>query len=71
MHHSPERLEPLVETTGCPVSRRDVTCRVQYVAADGRRSLVSFQCTMEGRCGIPSWDPCPLYVRYLEDSRMR
>lgn len=66
-----ERLEPLVESMGCPVSRRDVTCRVQYVVAAGERSLVNFECTMEGRCGIPSWDPCPLYVRYLEDRRPR
>jgi hypothetical protein len=57
--------ESQVETKRCPVCGREVTCRVIYTAS-GERRLVHFECSIEGKCGIPSWDPCPLYVDYLE-----
>ena len=55
-----------VESRGCPVYGAEVTCRVGYVTHAGEHILSRFECNMEGMCGIPSWDPCPLYVRYLE-----
>lgn len=55
-----------VETLMCPVCGAEVSCKVSYAVAGGRRSLVGFECEREGRCGIPSWDPCPLYVRHVE-----
>lgn len=58
-----------VESQGCPVYGAEVTCRVGYVTHAGERTLSRFECNMEGMCGIPSWDPCPLYVRYLEQHR--
>jgi hypothetical protein len=29
-------------------------------------ALVRFECTMEGMCGSPVWDPCPMYMAYME-----
>jgi hypothetical protein len=55
-----------VESLGCPVYGAEVTCKVTYHVADGKIDLTEFECNMEGMCGIPSWDPCPLYVSYLE-----
>lgn len=57
--------ESQMEKRLCPVCGREVTCRVIYTVS-GERRLVDFECSTEGECGIPSWDPCPLYVDYLE-----
>ena len=29
-------------------------------------TLVRFDCSMEGMCGAPIWDPCPMYLAYME-----
>jgi hypothetical protein len=55
-----------VESMSCPVCGREVTCRVSYHDREGKRTLTYFECAMDGLCGIPRWDPCPLYVRCLE-----
>ena len=56
-----------VEKLGCPVCGATVTLSTTYRHTDsGGRSLVDFGCDMEGKCGISLWDPCPLYVAYLE-----
>jgi hypothetical protein len=33
---------------------------------ENKDALVRFECTMEGMCGSPIWDPCPMYVAYME-----
>jgi hypothetical protein len=66
MTNAPDRDDAGVESIGCPVHGGDVTCKVKYVTKEGVHTLVDFECNMEGMCGIPSWDPCPLYVAYLE-----
>ncbi len=55
-----------VESLGCPVYGGEVTCKVTYHIVGGKIDLSEFECSMEGMCGIPCWDPCPLYVTYLE-----
>ena len=67
MKSADSRRDVEVESINCPVCGADVACKVSYSAAQGRRVLTSFECEREGRCGIPAWDPCPLYVRFLED----
>lgn len=66
MTNPPDHRDGRVETIGCPVHGSDVTCKVSYLIEGGVSTLVDFECNMEGMCGIPSWDPCPLYVAYLE-----
>ena len=61
--------EYLVERLGCPVYGDQVTCTATYQTSPGGRTLVDFACNMEGMCGIPSFDPCPMYVAYLEQLR--
>ena len=59
----------------CPVYGRDVTLvarwdeNVQDDAQDAphNEGLMDFACRSNGMCGMPSWDPCPLYVKLRED----
>lgn len=61
--------EHRVDTLACPVSGTTVTVSATYRRADdGKRSLVDFGCSMEGTCGISAWDPCPVYVAYVEQN---
>jgi hypothetical protein len=60
-----------VEAIKCPVYGDQVTCRASYQKVNGADVLVDFECNMEGMCGIPSWDPCPLYVAFLDQSAKR
>jgi hypothetical protein len=56
-----------VETLGCPVYGDKVTLSATYrIEESGDNRLVDFGCTKEGECGISAWDPCPMYVAYLE-----
>jgi hypothetical protein len=32
----------------------------------GGDAMVQFDCTMHGLCGSPIWDPCPMYLAYME-----
>lgn len=51
----------------CPQCDLMVTVSTAFRGEDkGKAALVSFQCTMEGLCGSPLWDPCPMYVVYME-----
>ena len=51
----------------CPQCDRIVTVTSRYQrAGDGAETLVQFDCTMQGMCGSPIWDPCPMYVAYME-----
>ena len=51
----------------CPQCDRIVTVTARYHrAGDGGDALVQFDCTMQGMCGSPIWDPCPMYVAYME-----
>jgi hypothetical protein len=53
----------------CPVYGNKVRITANYVPTDDFvPALVDFDCNVQGKCGIPSWDPCPLFVRYLEQS---
>lgn len=60
------------DTIGCPVLGGAVTVWANYRHdAPGLLSLVDFSCSAEGSCGIPDWDPCPLFVRCLEREHAR
>jgi hypothetical protein len=53
------------ESYVCPVCGREVTCQIRYHTGSGKPTLTYFECAMEGLCGIPSWDPCPVYARLV------
>ena len=65
MIHATTKNESRVEVRHCPVCGGEVAWRATYDSS-GRRTLVEFECSREGACDIPSWDPCPLYVDCLE-----
>ncbi|HET6349697.1 MAG TPA: hypothetical protein VFH88_11505 [Candidatus Krumholzibacteria bacterium] len=51
----------------CPQCDRIVTVKAGFRREEtGMESLVRFECTMEGMCGSPVWDPCPMYMAYME-----
>jgi hypothetical protein len=51
----------------CPQYGHTVTVRAVWHESVGRRPTLSdFACNCTGMCGIPAWDPCPLYVRLRE-----
>ena len=59
--------ERRVEEAPCPVARSMVTVSATYRRmVDGGRCLVEFGCDRQGRCLIPDWDPCPLYIVYRD-----
>ncbi|MDH3215924.1 MAG: hypothetical protein OEN01_06470 [Candidatus Krumholzibacteria bacterium] len=61
-------VEHRVDKVACPLCGDNVTVSATYRHSDvGHKCLVDFGCNMEMACGIPSWDPCPLYVAYLEE----
>lgn len=51
----------------CPQCGRMVTVtaafRRQQESGD---AMVQFDCSMSGMCGSPIWDPCPMYLAYME-----
>jgi len=51
----------------CPQCDRMVTVTTKFHRdeKDGE-ALTQFDCTMHGMCGSPIWDPCPMYVAYME-----
>ena len=59
--------KPKVDKLGCPVMNGKVMVTAKFKPNEsGEDTLVYFGCNMEGKCGIPDWDPCPLYVTYRE-----
>jgi hypothetical protein len=51
----------------CPQCDRMVTVTTKFSReGDGGEALVQFDCTMHGMCGSPIWDPCPMYMAYME-----
>lgn len=59
-----------VDTFRCPQCGRVVKVSAKYRAnRDGTTSLVDFGCSMEGMCGSPMWDPCPMYLASMERTR--
>jgi hypothetical protein len=51
----------------CPQCGRIVTVTARFRRREkGDEALVRFECTMDGMCGSPIWDPCPMYVAYME-----
>ena len=56
---------------GCPVCGSEVTFTVRYKhEKGGSKHLVDFGCDMQGKCGIPDWDPCPFYVLHRENKKI-
>ena len=55
-----------VSRYACPVEGCDVSVYVTYDDKDGHATLTDFGCSRQGECGIPSYDPCPLYVDLVE-----
>lgn len=54
----------------CPQCGRLVTVTAGFRSGDSEgEALVRFECTMEGMCGSPIWDPCPMYMAYMERTR--
>jgi len=61
-----------IDTVDCPVFGGLVTIRATYSYVDPRAPfLTDFACSGDVRCGIPDWDPCPLYIRYLEGNHSK
>lgn len=55
----------------CPQCGRIVTVTAKLQRREeGGDSLVAFDCTMNGMCGSPIWDPCPMYLAYMERTRV-
>jgi hypothetical protein len=50
----------------CPVEACDVMVYVTYHSEAGREEISGFTCDRQGRCAIPFYDPCPLYVDLVE-----
>ncbi|MDH3216749.1 MAG: hypothetical protein OEN01_10700 [Candidatus Krumholzibacteria bacterium] len=56
----------------CPQCGRIVTVTAKYQRSDeGEGAMVQFDCTMHGMCGSPIWDPCPMYLAYMERAEER
>lgn len=56
----------------CPQCDRIVTVTAKlHRTGTGAEELTQFDCTMHGMCGSPIWDPCPMYVAYMEQARQR
>lgn len=54
----------------CPQCGRVVTVTAGFRRGDNEgEALVRFECSMEGMCGSPIWDPCPMYMAYMERTR--
>jgi len=51
----------------CPQCDRMVTVTAKFKRqTEGSEAMVQFDCTMHGMCGSPIWDPCPMYMAYME-----
>jgi hypothetical protein len=56
------------ESVHCPVCGHEVDITASYKPrSGGDTKLADFSCVLRGHCGIPEYDPCPLYVKYLEE----
>jgi len=56
-----------VDKIRCPTCSRLVTVTATYrQTSSEEQTMVAFECTMEGMCGNPLWDPCPMYVASME-----
>ena len=63
----PEESRTHQERFRCPQCGRMVTVTAGFCRQDQKDdALVRFECTMEGMCGSPIWDPCPMYMAYME-----
>jgi hypothetical protein len=53
----------------CPQCDRMVTVTTRFRREPGTPdALVQFDCTMHGMCGSPIWDPCPMYLAYVQQA---
>jgi len=58
------------ESIHCPVCGHEVAVTASFTPKEGENAkLADFSCVLRGHCGIPEWDPCPLYVKYQEENR--
>ena len=65
----PEKSHSHEDRFRCPQCGRIVTVTARLRRKeDGGEALVEFDCTMQGMCGSPVWDPCPMYVAYMEQA---
>lgn len=55
----------------CPVEGCDVSVYVTYDNENGGGTVTDFGCDRQDKCGIPSYDPCPLYVDLIEKRGLR
>lgn len=55
----------------CPVEGCDVTVYVTFDRESGEETVTGFACDRQDNCGIPSFDPCPLYVDLVEKHGIR
>ena len=68
----PEKTRTHEDRFRCPQCGRMVTVTAKLLRAEGvDDAVVQFDCTMEGMCGSPIWDPCPMYLAYMEQARQR
>jgi hypothetical protein len=60
-----------LDEIGCPVCGEMVRVAATYrTTSNGKKALVDFECNREGKCGVSEWDPCPMYVIYLERAQI-
>jgi hypothetical protein len=63
----PQKSRNHVDRFRCPQCGQMVTVRTGFRREENQgEAMVRFECTMEGMCGSPIWDPCPMYVAYME-----
>jgi hypothetical protein len=65
------RNKAIVSRYSCPIEGCDVMVRVTYDARTGKGKVSDLACDRQGRCGIPLFEPCPLYVDLVENRGVR
>lgn len=64
---TPEKSRTHEERFRCPQCGRLVAVTTAFRSGEeGKEVMTRFECTMEGMCGSPIWDPCPMYMAYME-----
>ncbi len=65
--NEPRKSEMHEDRFRCPECGRMVTVTSRFQRnEDGGDALVQFDCSMQGLCGSPIWDPCPMYLAHME-----
>lgn len=70
MNEKPAASQTHEDRFRCPQCDRMVTVTAKFRRGwESEGALVQFDCTMHGMCGSPIWDPCPMYLAYMQQAR--